>query len=73
MLTYLLATLCFAGIYAMLALGLNVIWGMAGMINLGLAGYFAVGAYVSALLTVGACRSGSARPAGSRRRRSPVL
>lgn len=53
MLSYLLATLCFAGIYAMLALGLNVIWGMAGMINLGLAGYFAVGAYVSALLTVG--------------------
>lgn len=52
MLSYLLATLTFAGIYAMLALGLNVIWGMAGMINLGLAGYFAVGAYVSALVTV---------------------
>ncbi|MEM0906568.1 MAG: branched-chain amino acid ABC transporter permease [Pseudomonadota bacterium] len=52
MLSYLLATLTFAGIYAMLALGLNVIWGMAGMINLGLAGFFAVGAYVSAILTV---------------------
>ena len=52
MLSYLLATFVFAGIYAMLALGLNVIWGMAGMINLGLAGYFAVGAYVSALVTV---------------------
>ena len=52
MTSYLLATLTFAGIYAMLALGLNVIWGMAGMINLGLAGYFAVGAYVSALVTV---------------------
>ena len=51
MTSYLLATLTFAGIYAMLALGLNVIWGMAGMINLGLAGFFAVGAYVSALLT----------------------
>ncbi|MEO1103054.1 MAG: branched-chain amino acid ABC transporter permease [Pseudomonadota bacterium] len=52
MASYLLATLTFAGIYAMLALGLNVIWGMAGMINLGLAGFFAVGAYVSAILTV---------------------
>lgn len=52
MASYLLATVTFAGIYAMLALGLNVIWGMAGMINLGLAGYFAVGAYVSALVTV---------------------
>ncbi|MEM9223937.1 MAG: branched-chain amino acid ABC transporter permease [Pseudomonadota bacterium] len=52
MLSYLLATLTFAGIYAMLALGLNVIWGMAGMINLGLAGFFALGAYVSAILTV---------------------
>ncbi|GAB5376398.1 MAG: branched-chain amino acid ABC transporter permease [Acuticoccus sp.] len=51
MTSYLLASLTFAGIYAMLALGLNVMWGMAGMINLGLAGFFAVGAYVSALLT----------------------
>jgi branched-chain amino acid transport system permease protein len=41
----------FAGIYALLALGLNLIWGMAGMINLGLVGFFAVGAYVSALMT----------------------
>ena len=31
---------------------LNVIWGMAGMINLGLAGFFALGAYASALATV---------------------
>ncbi|PZX19864.1 branched-chain amino acid transport system permease protein [Palleronia aestuarii] len=54
MLSYLLATLTFAGIYGMLALGLNVIWGMTGMINLGLAGYFAVGAYASALLTTAA-------------------
>ena len=33
MLSYLLATLTFAGLYALLALGLNVIWGMAGMVN----------------------------------------
>jgi branched-chain amino acid transport system permease protein len=48
---YLVAMLTFAGFYALLALGLNVIWGMAGMINLGLVGFFAFGAYVSALLT----------------------
>jgi branched-chain amino acid transport system permease protein len=41
----------FAGLYALMALGLNLIWGMAGMINLGLVGFFAVGAYVSALAT----------------------
>src|SRR6185503_6973413 len=37
--------------YAMLALGLNLVWGMAGMINLGLVGFFGFGAYVSALAT----------------------
>jgi branched-chain amino acid transport system permease protein len=41
-----------AGIYALMALGMNVIWGMAGLINLGLVGFFAVGAYVSGLLTL---------------------
>jgi len=41
-----------AGIYALMALGVNVVWGFAGMINLGLVGFFAVGAYTSALLTL---------------------
>jgi branched-chain amino acid transport system permease protein len=49
---YVIAMGVSAGIYALMALGLNVIWGMAGMVNLGLVGFFAVGAYVSALLTV---------------------
>src|SRR5947208_5520178 len=40
-----------AGIYALMALGVNVMWGFAGMVNLGLVGFFAVGAYVSALAT----------------------
>ena len=48
---YLIAMATFAGLYGILALGLNLIWGMAGMINLGLAGFFAVGGYASALLT----------------------
>jgi branched-chain amino acid transport system permease protein len=49
---YLVAMLVFAGFYALMALGLNVIWGLAGMVNLGLAGFFGLGAYASALLTV---------------------
>jgi branched-chain amino acid transport system permease protein len=49
---YLVAMAVFAGLYGLMALGLNVIWGMAGMINLGLVGFMAVGAYTSAMLTV---------------------
>lgn len=48
---YLVAMVTFAGFYALLALGLNLVWGMTGMINLGLVGFFATGAYVSALAT----------------------
>jgi branched-chain amino acid transport system permease protein len=51
MLSYLTFIATVGGIYAMLALSLNLIWGGAGMVNLGLAGFFAVGAYASALLT----------------------
>ena len=49
---YLLAMAVFAGCYALMALGLNLIFGLAGRVNLGLVGFFAVGAYASALLTV---------------------
>jgi len=52
MVNYLIAMAVSAGIYALMALGVNVIWGFAGMVNLGLVGFFAVGAYVSALLTL---------------------
>jgi branched-chain amino acid transport system permease protein len=38
----------------------NLTWGMAGMVNLGLAGFFAVGGYVSAMLT----KAGVAIPLG---------
>ncbi|WP_203076339.1 branched-chain amino acid ABC transporter permease [Falsiroseomonas ponticola] len=48
---YLVAMLVFAGFYALMALGLNVIWGLTGMVNLGLVGFFGLGAYASALLT----------------------
>ena len=48
---YLLFIATIGGVYGLLALGLNLIWGGAGMVNLGLAGFFAVGAYMSALVT----------------------
>ncbi|MFT3816690.1 MAG: branched-chain amino acid ABC transporter permease [Rubrivivax sp.] len=51
MINYLTFMLTIAGIYAMLGLGLVTLWGQGGMVNLGLAGFFAVGAYASALLT----------------------
>ena len=56
---YIVAMGVTAGIFALMALGLNVIWGMAGLINLGLVGFFAVGAYVSALLTIKLLKHGT--------------
>ncbi|MFA6265122.1 MAG: branched-chain amino acid ABC transporter permease [Pseudolabrys sp.] len=52
MLIYILTILTFGSIYALLALGLNLMWGMAGLVNLGILAYYALGGYVSALLTV---------------------
>jgi branched-chain amino acid transport system permease protein len=49
---YLASLAVFAGINALLALGLNIVWGLGGMVNLGLAGFFALGAYASALLSL---------------------
>lgn len=37
--------------YALIVLGLNVQWGWTGLFNVGVAGFVAVGAYVSAILT----------------------
>jgi branched-chain amino acid transport system permease protein len=37
--------------YAIICLGLNLQWGQTGLFNVGVAGFVAVGAYVSALLT----------------------
>src|SRR5258705_13481424 len=48
---YLISMATFGCFYALRALGLNLVWGMTGMINLGLVGFFAFGAYVSALAT----------------------
>lgn len=43
--------LVFAGIFATIALGLNLQWGFTGLFNVGVAGFVAIGAYTSAILT----------------------
>lgn len=51
MLSYILFSITIGGIYALLALSLNLIWGGVGLVNLGLAGFFGVGAYATAIAT----------------------
>ena len=53
---YGLSLLTMGGIYGVMALGLNVQWGFTGLFNAGIAGFFAVGAYVQAILTTPICR-----------------
>lgn len=48
---YLISLLTMGGIYAILTLGLNVQWGFTGLFNAGVAGFFGIGAYVTAILT----------------------
>jgi branched-chain amino acid transport system permease protein len=43
--------LVFALTYAVIVLGLNLQWGFTGLFNVGVAGFVAVGAYTSAILT----------------------
>ena len=43
--------LVFASTFAIIVLGLNLQWGFTGLFNVGVAGFVAVGAYTSALLT----------------------
>ena len=48
---YTVFLLTMGGIYAVLALGLNIQWGLHRIVQCGVAGFFAIGAYVSAILT----------------------
>jgi len=48
---YISHILIIGGIYGFLAIGLNIITGLCGQINLGMAGFYAIGSYSSALLT----------------------
>lgn len=50
-LAYVVSFATMAGIYAILTLGLNIQWGYTGHLNFGIAGFFAIGAFTSALFT----------------------
>lgn len=52
MLEYFIFFLTLVSIYSILTLGLNVQWGMAGLLNIGVAGFFGIGAYTTAFLTI---------------------
>ncbi len=49
---HLIHVLCLVEIYILLALGLNVIIGYTGILNLGYAAYYGIGAYTAALLSI---------------------
>ncbi|MGI9437301.1 MAG: branched-chain amino acid ABC transporter permease [Geminicoccaceae bacterium] len=51
-LTLYLASLMTMGmLYGILCLGLNIQWGLTGLFNAGIAGFFAIGAYTAAILS----------------------
>jgi branched-chain amino acid transport system permease protein len=52
LLAYLISFAIMATIYAVFSLGLNIQWGYTGLFNIGIAGFFAIGAYMSSLITM---------------------
>ena len=50
-LSFLISFAIMASIYGIFSMGLNVHWGYTGLLNFGIAGFFAIGAYTSALVT----------------------
>jgi ABC-type branched-subunit amino acid transport system permease subunit len=52
MIAYLVSILTFVTLAAMLGLALNIQWGQAGMVNFGVGGFYGVGAYAAAILSV---------------------
>ena len=50
---YLVFFAVIAATYALVSVGLNLHWGVTGLFNVGVAGFVAVGAYTSAILTAG--------------------
>ncbi|WP_262265863.1 branched-chain amino acid ABC transporter permease [Microvirga yunnanensis] len=52
MTAYLIATLTLVAITALTGLALNLQWGMGGLVNFGLFGFYMLGAYICGLLTV---------------------
>jgi branched-chain amino acid transport system permease protein len=61
--SYLTAIAILVGVRALLTLGLNVQWGLTGLVNLGVVAFFGIGAYTTALLAVGGTPLALAWPA----------
>ena len=51
LLSFLVTFAIMASIYAIFTIGLNVHWGYTGLLNYGIAGFFAIGAYTTALVS----------------------
>ena len=49
---YALRVIIYIGLYIVLALGLNVVMGFTGLLNIGHAAFYAVGAYTTSILMV---------------------
>ena len=54
---YAMRVIIYIGLYIVLALGLNVVMGFTGLLNIGHAAFYAVGAYTTAILMVNYCMS----------------
>lgn len=52
MTSYLISVGVFGCVYGLIALGLSIQWGLAGLVNFGQVAFFAIGAYVSAILSL---------------------
>jgi len=52
MVSYLVTILSLVAIISILGLALNLQWGLCGMVNFGIAGFFALGAYTAALVAL---------------------
>jgi ABC-type branched-subunit amino acid transport system permease subunit len=52
MIDYLVSILTFVALAALLGLALNIQWGQAGMVDFGVAGFYGIGAYTAAILSV---------------------
>jgi neutral amino acid transport system permease protein len=50
--SYLAFLITSMAIYALMGLGLNLQWGFTGLINFGLAGFMAIGAYIAVILSL---------------------
>lgn len=49
---YMIRIIIMIGIYTILALGLNILTGLTGLVSLGHAGFFAIGAYATSILMI---------------------